>query len=80
MNTKTLNIKLADNYFRFLKNLDTESKKRLIIRLTESIEIREEPGKLDILFGAWKDSRNADEIIEDIRKSRVNIREIEDLQ
>ena len=80
MNTKTLNIKLADNYFRFLKNLDTESKKRLIIRLTESIEIREEPDKLDRLFGAWKDSRNADEIIEDIRKSRVNIREIEDLQ
>ncbi len=79
MNTKSTNNKLADNYFRYLKNLDTESKKRLIIRLTESIEEGERPDKLDQLFGAWKDSRSAEEIIDDIRKSRVNVKDIEDL-
>ena len=28
-------------------------------------------------FGAWEDERSADEIIDDIRNSRINNREIE---
>jgi hypothetical protein len=79
MSSIAINKKLLDSHFRFLKNLDTASKKRLIVRLTESIETSTKKDNLDKLFGAWKDSRSADEIIEDIRNSRVNSREIEDL-
>jgi len=79
MSSITINKKLLDNHFRFLKNLDTASKKSLIIRLTESIGVAKNKDKLDKLFGAWKDSRSAEEIIDDIRNSHLNSREIEDL-
>lgn len=61
-----------DKYFRFLSGLDNGSKKKLIVKLTESIE--EKMGKtvsLKELSGAWEDSRDSDEIIRDIRNSRV---------
>ncbi len=64
--------KTIDKYFGFLTKLDNNSKKRLIIKLTESIEIKEDNSfNLDSLFGAWEDSRDSDEIIRDIRESRV---------
>lgn len=70
--------KTLDKYFAFLSKLDTNSKKRLIIRLTESIEMKEDNSfDLKSLFGAWEDSRDSDEIIKDIRDSRVNSNEIE---
>ena len=61
-----------DKYFGFLSRLDNVSKKRLIVKLTESIEV-EEKNKFNLkgLYGAWKDSRTSDEIINDIRNSRV---------
>jgi hypothetical protein len=67
-----------DKYFGFLRKFDNNSKKRLIIKLTESLEIKEEV-KFDLksLFGAWEDSRNSDEIIKEIKSSRVKNREIE---
>lgn len=65
--------KAIDKYFEFLSRLDNSSKKKLIIKLTESIE---EKGKLHVglkdLSGAWEDSRDSDEIIREIRSSRVN--------
>ncbi len=65
--------KTIDKYFGFLSRLDNRSKKKLIIRLTESIEEKE---KLNVslrdLSGAWEDSRDSDEIIKEIRNSRVN--------
>jgi len=61
-----------DKYFGFLRHLDNGSKKRLIISLTESIEDKNEtPISLRDLSGAWEDSRDSDEIIKDIRNSRV---------
>ena len=61
-----------DKYFGFLRRLDNGSKKRLIISLTESIEDKKEtPISLRDLSGAWEDSRDSDEIIKDIRNSRV---------
>ncbi|MBA7543637.1 hypothetical protein ES705_35974 [subsurface metagenome] len=79
MGSIAINKKLIDNHFRFLKNLDTDSKKRLIVRLTESIDISSKKDKLDKLFGAWKDSRDAEEIIRDIEGSRTSSKEIEEL-
>lgn len=65
--------KTIDKYFGFLSRLDNGSKKKLIIKLTESIE---EKGKSNVslkdLSGAWEDSRDSDEIIKEIRNSRVN--------
>lgn len=61
-----------DKYFSFLKGLDNTSKKRLVMMLTESIEVKEKK-KLDLtsLYGAWEDSRSSDEIINDIKNARV---------
>ena len=65
--------KTIDKYFGFLSRLDNRSKKKLIIRLTESIEEKGKPNvSLRDLSGAWEDSRDSDEIIKEIRNSRVN--------
>jgi phosphoribosylformimino-5-aminoimidazole carboxamide ribonucleotide (ProFAR) isomerase len=65
--------KTIDKYFGFLARLDNGSKKKLIIKLTESIEEKGKPTvSLKDLSGAWEDSRDSDEIIKEIRDSRVN--------
>lgn len=62
-----------DKYFRFLSRLDNSSKKKLIIKLTESIEDSNKAKiSLKDLSGAWEDSRDSDEIINEIRNSRVD--------
>lgn len=67
-----------DKYFRFLRKLDNNSKRRLIIKLTESIETKEDSSfDLKSIYGTWEDSRDSDEIINSIRNSRVNSRETE---
>ncbi len=67
--------KILDKYFGFLINLDNSSKKRLIIRLTESIETeKKENTDLSLLYGAWTDDRDSDEIIREIRNSRIEKR------
>lgn len=65
--------KTIDKYFGFLTKLDNVSKKRLIIKLTESIEDKEQSKfYLKSLYGAWSDSRSSDEIIQEIRDARVD--------
>jgi hypothetical protein len=69
--------KTIDKFFGFLGQIDNDSKKKMIIRLTESIEIKEEPKfNLRSLFGAWEDTRDSSEIIKEIRDSRVEKRNI----
>ena len=64
--------KTIDRYFGFLTRLDNISKKKLIVKLTESIEIKEDKEfDLHSLHGAWEDSRDSDEIIKDILESRI---------
>jgi len=62
-----------DKYFGFLVRLDNLSKKKLIVKLTESIEVKNDVN-FDILSlsGKWVDSRTSDEIIKDIRESRID--------
>jgi hypothetical protein len=67
----TLNNKTLEKYFGLLKSLDNLSKKKLITQLTESLEIKKEDVDLKLLFGAWEDNRDSDEIIKEIRESRV---------
>ncbi|MDH5398149.1 MAG: hypothetical protein OEX02_08390 [Cyclobacteriaceae bacterium] len=70
----------AGNYFRFMKNWDNKSKKQLISKLTRSID--EKPGDdhndFSNCFGAWQDDRSTEKIINEIRGSRINYREIEE--
>ncbi|RLD54474.1 MAG: hypothetical protein DRJ05_14605 [Bacteroidetes bacterium] len=69
----------AENYFQFMRNWDNESKKYLIIKLTQSIGIETEKDRnFSSCFGAWVDDRTADEIIEDLHADRVNNQEIEE--
>ncbi|MEX2592818.1 MAG: hypothetical protein WD426_08585 [Anditalea sp.] len=60
-----------EKYFGLLKGLDNLSKKKLIIKLTESLEVKEEKVDLLTLFGAWEDNKDSDEIIREIRESRI---------
>ena len=74
-----INSKILDKYFGFLVKLDNSSKKRLIIKLTESIETEEEKkSDINFLYGAWVDDRDSDEIIKEIRDSRIENRKIEE--
>jgi len=80
MGTLALSNNTIDKYFGYLRKLDNNSKKKLIINLTESIETNEDkPFDLKSIYGAWDDSRDSDEIINQIRESRVNYPEIEEL-
>ena len=80
MGTLALSNNTIDKYFGYLRKLDNNSKKKLIINLTESIETNEDkPFDLRSIYGAWDDSRDSDEIINQIRESRVNYPEIEEL-
>lgn len=78
MNT-AVNNKMVDSYFRYMRNWDTDTKKDIIIKLTSSIDSKIN-NKFDFssCFGAWVDSRNADDIIRELRTDRVNNREIEE--
>lgn len=69
----------VDNYFEYLSKLDNQSKKMLIIKLTESLDIKEDnPIDLSSIFGAWEDTKDADEIIKQIRESRIDYRNMEE--
>lgn len=63
----------VDKYFGFLTQLDNNSKKNLIIKLMKSIKIKKETAfDLASLYGAWEDSRSSDEIIKEIKSTRVD--------
>ena len=67
-----------DKYFSFLTKLDNGTKKRLIVKLTESIEVKEkEHFDLSSIYGAWEDTRSSDEIINDIKNARIEKIKIE---
>lgn len=63
--------KLLENYLFHLNRLDPASKKFLINKLGESLESKKEKTDLNSLFGAWEDEKSSDQIISEIRNSRV---------
>lgn len=75
------NISIADYYFGFLNNLNSESKLDLISKLSQSLKEAEKNPKtsLQSLFGAYKSEETAEEIIAEIRASRVFNRNTESL-
>lgn len=72
MATLALNSKTLDKYFGFLKKLDNNSKRRLIIKLTESLDLSEKKAfDLASIYGAWEDTKDSDAIIKEIRELRI---------
>lgn len=71
MATLTLNSETLEKYFSILKSLDNRSKKKLISKLTASLDSKNEKVDMSTLFGAWEDTKDSDEIISQIRESRV---------
>ncbi len=64
---------MIDKYFAFLTKLDNSSKKKLIVKLTESMEDNTNKDfDLWSLYGAWEDARSSDEIIKEIKESRID--------
>lgn len=72
MNLPVQNTSLAEYYFSFLKNLNTDSKLDLISKLSQSLKENETVPEtsLQSLFGAYQSNETADEIIAEIRASR----------
>ncbi len=73
MISPTENTSLADYYFGFLKNLNSDSKLDLISKLSQSLKeaatVKET--SLQSLFGAYRSDETAEEIIAELRASRV---------
>ena len=73
------NTVLIDNYFGLLSSLSKENKIRLIAKLSNSIieESTEDENVVDNFFGAFKSEKSAEELIKEIRESRIFNRTIE---
>lgn len=69
-----------DRYFKYLKALDNDSKKRLIIKLTESMQLDSKGYDFSGVFGDWDDPRSSDEIIDEIIASRIDKTDLESLE
>jgi hypothetical protein len=80
MASLSISNKMVERYFGYLRHLDSSSKKKLISKLTESLEVKSDK-KFDIesIFGAWEDNRTSDEIIREIKCSRVEKKNTPDL-
>ena len=66
----------VESYFRLLQNWDARSKRNLIIRLVESLESKSD-ADFSACFEAWRDDRDAEEIVSEIYRARQNNPEIE---
>lgn len=81
MSLPTRSSSSAGYYYGVLRNLSAASKLDLISQLSQSLKGEISPGlpRLKDLFGAYKSTETADEIIEAIRSARVSNRDIEPL-
>ena len=74
-----INTTLIDGYLQLLSNLSADNKLDLISKLTQAVktDIGERKNSFYKSFGAWESKQTADEIIADIRNSRIHNRQIE---
>lgn len=79
MRTAKINTTIVDGYVGLLDNLSTNNKLDLISRLTASVktDLTSKKTLFKKAFGAFDSKKSAEEIIEEIRDSRVSIRQIE---
>ncbi|KGO92656.1 hypothetical protein [Flavobacterium subsaxonicum] len=74
MKSAEINTSIIDGYVGLLDNLSASNKLDLISKLTKSIktDLTKEKTLFSKSFGAFKSDNSAEEIIEDIRSSRVS--------
>lgn len=79
METTKNNTTIVDGYIDLLDNLSTNNKLELISRLTASVktDLTSKKSSFKKAFGAFDSKKSAEEIIAEIRRSRVFKREIE---
>ncbi len=79
MKTIDINTTIVDGYVELLNNLSTNNKLDLISKLTTSVNVdmTDKKSSFKKAFGAFDSQKTAEEIIKEIRSSRIFIREIE---
>ena len=79
MRTADINTTIVDGYLGLLDNLSANNKLDLISKLTASVktDLTNKKSSFKKAFGAFVSSKSAEEIIEEIRNSRVSTRKIE---
>lgn len=79
MKTSKIDTVIVNGYFELLGNLSLTNKLDLISKLTASVktDITSKKSMFNKAFGAFDSKKSAEEIIDDIRSSRVFNREIE---
>jgi hypothetical protein len=79
MRIAEINTTIVDGYVGLLDNLSTNNKLDLISRLTASVktDLTNKKSSFKKAFGAFDSKKSAEEIIEEIRNSRISVRQIE---
>ena len=79
MKVADINTTIVDVYVGLLENLSTNIKLDLISKLTDSVkaDLTNRKSSFKKAFGAFDSEKSAEEIIEEIRSSRVFTRQIE---
>ena len=79
MKITEINTSIVDGYVGLLDNLSTNNKLDLITKLTASVktDLTKKKSAFKKAFGAFDSKKSAEEIIEEIRSSRVSTRQIE---
>ena len=79
MGTAKINTTIVDGYVGLLDNLSASNKLDLITKLTESVktDLKNKKSTFKKAFGAFDSKKSAEEIIEEIRSSRVSTRKVE---
>ncbi len=79
MSTSENNTILLDSYIGLLDNLSTSNKLDLIFKLSNSVKnnLKKKKSSIKKAFGAFESEKTAEEIIEEIRNSRLSTRVIE---
>ena len=79
MRTAEINTTIVDGYLGLLDNLSANNKLDLISKLTASVktDLTNKKSSFKNAFGAFDSSKSAEEIIDEIRNSRVSTRQNE---
>lgn len=80
MKSAEINTSIIEGYVGLLDNLSTANKLDLISKLTKSIktDLTRKKTSFRKAFGAFDSKKSAEQIIEEIRASRISTREIEE--
>lgn len=79
MRTAEVNTTIVDGYVGLLHNQTTSNKLDLISKLTDSVktDLTNKKSSFKKAFGAFDSKKTAEEIIDEIRSSRVSTRQID---